>query len=352
MQQARPRSAGGARRVTIVQVAELAGVSPSTASNAITGRRPVDAQTRIRVEKAALELGYRPNLSARRLRSGGAATFAIFSSMPFAVSAGPSRLGFMMEIAAAASLAAMEQGVALMLVPPIAGADLSRLDLDIDGALVIEPSRDDPTLAALAARGVPTVAIGRVPGGMAGIEEVDLQSEATAELLVAHLAGRCARMALVVGDADRTSYASAEAAYRNHARRSGSEPVVLRLPEGGGQEGAARACAGLLASDPGIDGILALVDAFATGAVQAARSLGRSVPADLRIATRYNGLRAMESEPPLTAVDLRLDEVGTRAVHRLLAIAGLGAPARRRAAPSPVLVPRRSTACEAPGSTP
>ncbi|KTR01416.1 hypothetical protein NS365_22790 [Aureimonas ureilytica] len=299
-------------------VAEAAGVSPSTASNAITGRRPVEPETRIKVEKAALDLGYRPNLSARRLRTGGAANFALFSSMPFAVSAGPSRLGFMMEIAAAASLTAMEHGIALTLVPPIAGADLLRLDLDIDGALVIEPSRNDPYLAGLAARGVPTVAIGRVPGGMAGVEEVDLRPEITAELLIAHLAERSSRLALVIGDVDRASYEVTEQAYRAFAAHAGQEPIVLRLPEGEGEDGAARACTELLAAHPSIDGLLVLVDAFATGAVRAARSLGRAIPADLRIATRYNGLRAMQCDPPLTAVELRLDEVGSLAVRKLL----------------------------------
>ncbi|MGY2049768.1 LacI family DNA-binding transcriptional regulator [Methylobacterium sp. JK268] len=324
-------------------VAEAAGVSPSTASNAITGRRPVEPETRIKVEKAALDLGYRPNLSARRLRTGGAANFALFSSMPFSVSAGPSRLGFMMEIAAAASMAAMEHGIALTLVPPIAGTDLSRLDLDIDGALVIEPSRADPYLTTLAARGVPTVAIGRVPGGMAGIEEVDLQSELTAELLIAHLAERSSRLALVVGDIDRTSYEVTERVYRSFARRTDQEPLVLRLPESEGEDGAARACAELLAGHPSIDGMLVLVDAFATGAVEAARSLGRGIPTDLRIATRYNGLRAMQCDPPLTAVDLRLDEMGALAVHKLLSALRMTRRGNRKAAPPQSLIVRAST---------
>lgn len=324
-------------------VAEAAGVSPSTASNAITGRRPVEHETRIKVEKAALELGYRPNLSARRLRTGGAASFALFSSMPFAVSAGPSRLGFMMEIAAAASLAAMEHGIALTLVPPIASADLSRLDLDIDGALVIEPSRDDPYLATLAARGVPTVAIGRVPGGMSGIEEVDLRPEITAKLLIAHLAEHASRLALVVGDVDRASYEVTEQVYRSFAGHTDQEPLVLRLPESEGEDGAARACAELLAANPAIDGLLVLVDAFATGAVRAARSLGRKIPTDLRIATRYNGLRAMQCDPPLTAVDLRLDEMGTLAVHKLLSALRMIRRSNRKAATSQSLIVRAST---------
>lgn len=57
--------------VTIYQVAEAAGVSPSTVSNLINGRpgRMLPA-TRARVEDAIARLGYRPNRAARQLRTG------------------------------------------------------------------------------------------------------------------------------------------------------------------------------------------------------------------------------------------------------------------------------------------
>lgn len=57
--------------VTIYQVAEAAGVSPSTVSNYLNGRpgRMLPA-TRARVEDAISQLGYRPNRAARQLRTG------------------------------------------------------------------------------------------------------------------------------------------------------------------------------------------------------------------------------------------------------------------------------------------
>lgn len=79
----------------------------------------MDAETRGRIEAAIKNLGYRPNLAARRMRTGQTNTIAIFSSMPAAVAAGPSKLGFLMEVAASAAVAAMERNTALILVPPI-----------------------------------------------------------------------------------------------------------------------------------------------------------------------------------------------------------------------------------------
>jgi transcriptional regulator, LacI family len=114
-----------ARRVTIKDVAREAGVSPTTVSHALNHRGQVDSRTRERVEQAARTLGYRPNRNAQRLRTGEAHMIVLLSSMPFAVSGGPSRLGFMMEIAAVAAAAALDRGLALVLAPHGVGAGVA-----------------------------------------------------------------------------------------------------------------------------------------------------------------------------------------------------------------------------------
>src|SRR3954466_12764905 len=59
-----------ADRVTIAQVAEEAGVSAMTVSNVINGKPGASEETRRRVLQVAARLGYRPNTSARTLKSG------------------------------------------------------------------------------------------------------------------------------------------------------------------------------------------------------------------------------------------------------------------------------------------
>jgi LacI family transcriptional regulator, galactose operon repressor len=56
-------------RVTIADVAELAAVSKTTVSHVLSGKRVVAAPTRLRVESAIRELGYRPDGLARSLRT-------------------------------------------------------------------------------------------------------------------------------------------------------------------------------------------------------------------------------------------------------------------------------------------
>ena len=348
-------------RVTISDVAKHAGVSATTVSHALNGRGQVDPGTRLKVEQAAKELGYRPNRYAQRLRTGGSNMIALMSSMPFAVAGGPSRLGFLMEVAAVAASSALERGLAMVLVPPLESGK-SPLDiLDIDGALVIEPSANDPQLAALIAKGLPVVSIGR-PGGNAvdqntvtgassgnhssspAVPYVDLLSGATVQMLLTHLQERGARhIAIILGAADRTSYAQAEIAYQTMAASQGMEPIVLRIDESLGEVGGFDAAQLLLSQHGQIDAFLVMVDAFAVGVAQYLRQVGKRIPEDVMIATRYDGLRARTCEPPLTSVALHLEQVARIAIDLLFEHLRGDTSRQTATSPMPDLVARRST---------
>jgi DNA-binding LacI/PurR family transcriptional regulator len=332
-------------RVTLIDVAKRAGVSPATVSNCVNAARYVDAETKIRIDKAIAELGYVPNLGARRLRTGRANTVAVLSSMPFAVSAGPSRLGFMMEIAASAAIAALERQMSLVLVPPVAVDHPGFLNLEADGVLFIEPSSDDPHVTDLVRRGMPLVTIGRV--GLhqeTRIPHVALNATLITEQALAHLASTGARnMALFVGQTARASYRDAEIAYLDFATRTGMAPVIRRLSEIEGEAAGYRAACALLEQNPQIDAILVPIDTFATGVVQALRQKGRRIPQDVRVVTRYDGLRARESMPKLTAFNLFLDDIARLALTRLFQeIDGTDAPPEI-SAPAPTLIIRESS---------
>lgn len=332
-------------RVTISDVARHAGVSVTTVSHALNGRGQVDPATRRKVEETARTLGYRPNRHAQRLRTGGSSMIALMSSMPFAVAGGPSRLGFLMEVAAVAASSALERGMAMVLVPPLESGQ-SPLDiLDVDGALIIEPSADDSQLADLTARSLPVVSIGRPGGdGYGAVPYVDLLSGPTVHMLLAHLRARGARqIALVLGAAQRTSYAQAELAYRQVVDASGMAHIALRLDEARGEAGGRDAARLLLAAHPQIDAFLVLVDVFAVGVAQHLQQAGLRVPEDVMIATRYDGIRARTCEPPLTAVNLHLDQVARLAIDLLFERLRGNVDRQTVQSPMPELVARAST---------
>lgn len=325
---------------TISDLAKAAGVSVTTVSHAFSGRRHVDPETRQRIHDLAASMGYHPSSMARALRSGRTGTIALASSMPFAVAAGPSRLGFLMEIAASAAMSALTRDLALCLIPPHPTARASSV-AGFDGVILVEPMRDDPLVAHFEARATPIVAIGAVPG-RPDIPAVDLRSAETAHLLLEHMHGQgCRQVAALIGSSPRTSQIEGEAAYRAFARAHGFPMVLDQIDEAEGEDAGYRATLKLLTAEPGVDGIFAAIDAFASGAVRAAQDLGRDIPQRLRIVTRYDGLRAKLSRPPLTALDLHLPAVAEQAVQLLLdRIEGKSSSV---SAKLPELIPRRSS---------
>ncbi|MCZ9355029.1 substrate-binding domain-containing protein [Streptomyces mutabilis] len=337
-------SASGPRPPTITDVARAAGVSRTTVSHALNGLGKVDPRTRERIRQVATELGYRPNLRAQRLRRGQAKAIALASSMPFAVAGGPSRLGFYMEVAAAAAESALLHDYALVLVPPVQSGS-ALYSVDIDGAIVVEPDVEDAAAAQLRERGLPYVALGRPVAPEEDAPYVDLRGHLVADMLLDHLRERgAARPALIVGAGSRHSSVEAVAAYEARAEEHGWTPVVARVPESGGEQAGYECCAALLAEHPGIDAVCALVDAFAVGAVRAIRDSGRAVPDDVMVVTRYDGLRARTCEPPLTAVDLHLDRAAADAVELLLGrLRGDTAAPSVAVSPEPRVIPRASS---------
>jgi DNA-binding LacI/PurR family transcriptional regulator len=329
-------------RPKIVDVARAAGVSPTTVSHALNGRGQVDPRTRERVLEVARELGYRPHAGAQRLRTGRSRNIALISSMPFTVAGGSSRLGFFMEIASAAAETALTRGLALVLVPPLETLPALE-DLDIGGAVVVEPRQDDAVTQRLRAMGVPVVSIGAQPGDKE-IPFVDMHHRHVSRLMLEHLVESGSRhVALLVGSQKRASYLAARQEYRAFARRHAMPQRVVVVDEMEGEAGAHHRVVELLATSPEVDGICAVVDTFATGAVAAVHEAGRSIPGDVRVVTRYDGLRARTSDPPLSAVDLHLQSVATAAVELLLHQLSGEAPVDRVEPAKPVLVPRASS---------
>ncbi len=130
--------------------------------------------------------------------------------------------------------------------------------------------------------------------------------------------------------------------YLDFAARKGMTPVVRRLSEIEGEEAGYRAASELLEQNPKIDAILVPIDTFATGVVQALKEKGRRIPQDVRVVTRYDGLRARREYAKLTAFNLYLDDNARLALVRLFQEID-GTEARPRSPPPPSLIVRESS---------
>ena len=126
--------AGRERRVSMRDVAELAGVSGQTVSRVVNDSPRVDPATRERVEAAMRRLGYRPHRAARALRTGRTHTIGLVVSTLATV--GNSRMLQAVADAAAA------RGYALTVVTAADRAALADAfdhlrDQGVDGAIVL-----------------------------------------------------------------------------------------------------------------------------------------------------------------------------------------------------------------------
>lgn len=332
-------TASPTKRVTIADVARAAGLSTATVSHALNGVGQVSEQARRQVLEAAARLRYEPNIRARRLRTGRSHAIALLSSMPPAVSAGKSQLGFFTELAMGIAQTALLRGYVLLLAPPSAPGDNVHL-LDIDGAILLEPAPADPLARKLDDRGVPYVTI----GGAAGARDISLNPLQVADLTLTHLHDMGARaIGAVLGASGRAAQRVFRARYLEFARQHGMEAALAEVPEAGGEEAGYAATRTLLAEHPALDALCVPIDAFASGAARAVSDAGRRIGTDLRLITRYDGLRAQTCTPPLTAINLQLPAIAQAAVATLLALLGDADTAPPDPIPAPTLVVRAST---------
>jgi DNA-binding LacI/PurR family transcriptional regulator len=165
----------------ITEVAEAAGVSISTVSYALSGKRPVSMDTRLRVQAAVRELGYSPNAGARMLAGRRTQIFALTEPLR-SDSHAPTHMSFVL----AASVAARRHDYdILLLTDEQASAGMSRVAASglVDAILVLDVGAHDERVGLSRQIDTPTIFIG-VPDDHEGLVCVDLDFEAAAALAV------------------------------------------------------------------------------------------------------------------------------------------------------------------------
>jgi DNA-binding LacI/PurR family transcriptional regulator len=290
----------GSKRVTLAQVARLAGVSVMTASYTYNRPGRVSGQARSKVLAAAAQLGYAgPDASARSLRRGSTHTLGVVMG---------EHLSYAFEDPEAASFLAGIADVCAdrgygMTILPITGAagDVPRItDAAVDGFIVWTTADDDPILAAVQAMKRPAVIHGGPAVHGLGLVGIDNRAAARAVGAVAFAGARRPavvsfplsrdRVAAVVRGADITDVLfpvtrDRLAGYRQAAEDAGIawRDVVIAVCAHNDAAEAEKIAAALLASAGPPDAIAAMSDQQAAGVVHAARAAGRAIPGDVAV---------------------------------------------------------------------
>src|SRR3954454_5711756 len=181
---------------TINDVARAAGGSPSRVSYVLSGRRPISAQTRARVQAAIAELGFHPHAGARALASSKTSVLALVVPLRVDVN-----VPVIMQFATAVVTAARTHNHDVLLLTKDEGtAGLERVanGTMVDALIVMDVERDDVRIPALSRLKQPSVLIG-LPADPGGIACVDLDFAAAAAESLRHLAGHGHRRIALIG---------------------------------------------------------------------------------------------------------------------------------------------------------
>jgi LacI family transcriptional regulator len=317
-------------RVTIGEVAELAGVSVSTVSRVLNGRSDVSAETRLVVERVARSRGYAtrralPASLARpsRERSGfgggrltglvGVTTTtsgtAYFSTILAGITEAlaeremwtlvcPTRQEHDREVSVLKRLMLSEMVGALLLLPEESPDELRRLREDGLVFVVVDPLHD-------VGQDIPVVSADNFAGAY----------QATAHLL--RLGHR--RIGVITGRGDGTATRARLQGHYAALAEAGVMPDPMLEAEAdflvpGGAAGAERLLG--LAAPP--TAIFAFNDSMAIGALHAARARGLRLPDDLSVVGFDDTPEAEAAHPALTTVHQPLRELGRMAVSLLV----------------------------------
>lgn len=306
------------RASTLTEVAQRAGVSLTTASKAINGQARVSAQTRARVLKAARELSYTPNPMARSLISGRSGTVGLII-----VDSLSQRFVVPVVLGAEAALSEID----LTMIISDARGDHTRLNLlceamrqrKVDGVIVL--GDDNAPIPSLTAQLDRPVVYAYGESGPRDIVHLPDDREG-GRLVAEHLLGLGRRrIALLTGPRRARAVLERTKGVRS-ALRSADLALATPVIYGDWSQRWGRAAAvRLLDETPDLDAIICGSDQIAAGVIEAARQAGRRVPEDLAIAGYDNwAIFALETDPPLTTVDMNLEALGAAAVRDLFGV--------------------------------
>ncbi len=305
---------------TSKDVARAAGVSQSTVSYVLTGKRPISEETRRRVQEAMDRLTYQPNAGARALASQRTSVIGLV--VPFGP--GADTAGLLPFIENIASLARAREHDVLLVTADEGPEGLRRLAGGslCDAIVLMDVQAVDERIPVAASLQVPVILIG-VPKDPAGLQCVDLDFEHAAELAVEEMAATGHQRLVSLGypaDATRRNLNFARRFLDTAARAARRRRLAFELlaPVEPGRAAAQGAVERVLAGHRRERLGLLIPNSQSTQPVlHALTARGVTPGKDISVIGLCTDSAAQEMEPPLTNVSLEPREVSRRAMETL-----------------------------------
>jgi len=304
---------------TIGDVARVAGVSRSTASYALSGKRSISLEVRERVAAAVRELGYTPNAGARALATSQTMVIGLLAQF-MADEFAPAMLQYILGI----SDSARELGYDILLVTEQDGPHALRRITDsrmVDGVVLLNVAENDERLPVLRATPQPGALVG-LPADCTGVDVFDLDFEDAGRLMVERLHRLGHRELILVSQPEHVVERGGAYVWRlqnaamEQARLRG---VTLHAVFASSQQPAiGRELTELLDAFPSATGLLINNEAAAAALPSVLHGRGLSSPEDLSVIGRYSDEFARTFSLPFSSVESAPDRLGRMAVRQLV----------------------------------
>jgi LacI family transcriptional regulator len=308
----------GPSRVTIREIADLAGVSIATVSRVVNGRGDVADETRELVLRVIREHGYTTNRSARSLSAGRTGLVGVLVPLVYPA--------YFSSILSGVAEALHEQDLRVVLSPTGHEHDrevtlLERLMHGVaDGALIVLPEESSAELEELLGQGYNFVIVDPRMRLDDRIPAVSAKHTSGAEQAMRHLLDLGhRRVAAITGPRGWVAVEDRRLGYQAALASAGI------LPDGSLEvecefeiEPGRKAAEYLLDLPSPPTAIFAFNDNLAIGAIQAAQARGLRVPEDLSVVGFDDVEHATIVRPALTTVRQPLAEMGRTAVNLLM----------------------------------
>jgi LacI family transcriptional regulator len=306
----------------MADLARELGVSMTTISRALSDHHSIGAATKQRVLKLAKKLNYQPNHLAAALRKGQSRLLGVvvpyiegkfFPSVIQGIEQAASKAGFSVIVCQSHEDVQLERrNVETLLNAQVAGVlvSLARNTLEFHH------------FDKVRGRGIPLVFFDRIPTGEL-VNSVVLNDQAGAFAVTNHLLEQgCRRVAHLAGPQHLNIYRERQQGYLNALHAHGIEPQEeLIVYSDMTQEEGGQAMRQLLMLPNPIDAVFGAGDSVILGALQALKSQGIRVPQDIALAGFSNEGFTAITEPRLTSVDQRCEEMGEAVVRLFLELA-------------------------------
>jgi DNA-binding LacI/PurR family transcriptional regulator len=310
---------------TLKDVAEKAGVAPSTVSRVINDSSRISEETKVKVRKIMNEIGYHPNINARNLVKQRSHNLGLV--IPYSTEeafADP----FYSEILRGIGVLAHSKGFNLLLLTSNGEEEEKRTVLNavrgkqIDGVLLLRAKKEDEIIDELNKINFPFVIVGR-PEAKDKSYWVNNDNIAASERVVDYLIENGHRnIAMIVGDENYIMNEDRLQGYKNSFKKNNlkiNDDLIVQS-EKIDYHSIYMLCQQMIKEHPEITAFYGMSDTMAYTIMQSMNDMDIKIPDEISIVGFNNNPMSKIVSPPLTTVDINIYLLGNKATELLIGV--------------------------------